>query len=142
MTDREPRPYQFRLSTLFWLITALAVPLGLVSGNAWYVVLALVEGFLALLVVAWALYVYEEFRSDTRSDAHVMIGLIVIWLAIIVGVALVVWTVREQRGHDRAAPGANASIDRAAVLPESYRIGLYSCRSAATGSTLAARRAG
>lgn len=142
MTDREPRPYQFRLSTLFWLIAALSVPLGLVSGNGWYVVLALVEAFLALLVMAWSLYVYEEFQSDTRSDLHLMVGLIVIWLAIIVGVGLVVWTVRSEHRQGGAVPGANVSAvwgGSSAVLKP---IGRHSCRSAATGSTLAARRAG
>jgi 4-hydroxybenzoate polyprenyltransferase len=104
MADREPRPYQFRLSTLFWLTAILAVPLGLLSGNAWYVVLALVEGFLGLLVVAWSLYLYEEIQSDTRSDAHVMIGVAVILLAIIVGAVLVIVTARGQPGRERAEP--------------------------------------
>ena len=114
MVDRESRPYQFRLSTLFWLTVALAVPLGLLSGNASYVILALVEGFLALLVVAWSLYVYEEFQSETRSDAHLMIGLSVILLAIIVGVVLAALTVRGQRRGDRAATAAAVSAaDRA-----------------------------
>lgn len=142
MTDREPRPYQFRLSTLFWLIAALAVPLGLVSGNGWYVVLALVEGFLALLVMAWSLYVYEEFHSDTRSDLHLMMGLIVIWLAIIVGVGLVVWTVRREHHKGVAVPGANVSAVWGERSAASKPTGHHSCRSAATGSTLAARRAG
>lgn len=109
MVDRESRPYQFRLSTLFWLTAALAVPLGLLSGNAAYVILALVEAFLALLVVAWSLYVYEEFQSETRSDAHLMIGLSVILLAILVGVVLAALTVRGQRRRDRAATSAAVS---------------------------------
>lgn len=96
MPDREPRPYQFRLITLFLLTAVLAVPLGLLFGDPSLVLVSLVEGILLLLIVAWFLFIYGELNSDSPSQGQVAIATVMIVIALIVGAALLVSTFRSQ----------------------------------------------
>lgn len=97
MPDREPRPYQFRLITLFLLTALLAVPLGLVFGDPSLVLVTLVEGGLLLLIVAWFMFIYGELNSDAPSQGQVAIATVMIVVALLVGGGLFWSTVRKSR---------------------------------------------
>lgn len=106
MTDPQPRPYQFRLITLFLLTALLAVPLGLLFGDTSLVLVSLVEGILALLIVAWFLFIYGELNSDSPSHGQVAIATVMIVLALVVGAGLLVSTVRNPT-HPKPATDAD-----------------------------------
>ncbi|HEX5447165.1 MAG TPA: hypothetical protein VFW87_25340 [Pirellulales bacterium] len=108
MPDREPRPYQFRLITLFLLTALLAVPLGLMFGDPSLVLVSLVEGVLLLLILAWFLFIYGELNSDAPSQSQVAIATVMIVIALLVGGGLFWSTVRKPR------PAAPASHDQPA----------------------------
>lgn len=108
MPDREPRPYQFRLITLFLLTALLAVPLGLVFGDPSLVLVTLVEGVLLLLIIAWFLFIYGELNSDSPSQGQVAIATVMIVIALLVGVGLFWSTVRKQRPAIEAQPVSHA----------------------------------
>lgn len=113
MADPEPRPYQFRLITLFLLTAVLAVPLGLLFGDPSLVLVSLVEGVLLLLIVAWFLFIYGELNSDSPSHGQVAIATAMIVVALIVGVALFVSTLRSQKGPE--PPTDDQTVGQASI---------------------------